>query len=166
MDIKLKLPACISDGDAGYVREVVHSTSASYGSIIQHSLWKHTAYALCGMGTFWRCSSGGSIWMVQALEPSEEYKAARDGMKVMAVMLLLLLVVGVRAVIRMFLSKHTCTSTIVQRVRSWRDTYQLCSQFRSRMRAIALYPSNSLRESPGPADANCLYSKLGTWDSP
>jgi hypothetical protein len=98
--------------------------------------------------------------MVQALEPSEEYKAARDGMKVMAVMLLLLLVVGVRAVTRMFLSKHTCTSAIVQRVRSWRDTYRVCSLFRSRMRAIALYPSNSLRESP--ADANCLYSKLGT----
>jgi hypothetical protein len=95
------------------------------------------------MGAFWRYSSGGSIWMVQALEPREEYKAARDGMKVMAVMLLLLLVVGVRAVMRMFLSKHTRTSTIVRRVRSWHDTYRLCSLFRTRMRAIAMYYCNS-----------------------
>jgi hypothetical protein len=30
-------PACISDGDVEYVRGVVHSTSASHGSVIQHS---------------------------------------------------------------------------------------------------------------------------------
>lgn len=143
MVIKLTPPACIYDGERGMCEDLripphpptALSSNTAYGST---PLMPRVEWARSG-GT----PSGGSIWMVQALEPREEYKAARDGMKVMAVMLLLLLVVGVRAVMRMFLSKHTRTSTIVRRVRSWHDTYRLCSLFRTRMRAIAMYYCNS-----------------------
>lgn len=92
----------------------MHSTSPSHGSI-QH---KHAAYALRGIGAFWRYLSGSLIRMVQALELGAEYKAdrERDGMRV-----LLLLVVQVQVVARIFPSKYTRTSTNVRRARNRHD---------------------------------------------
>lgn len=60
---------------------VMHFTSPSHDSIMQHILWEHAAYALREMGAFWRCASGNSI------PKTESRVKERDGMKVMIEML-------------------------------------------------------------------------------